>query len=136
VKLRAAAVVACLALALAFVAACSDQVSHILSGRFYVEGRGCLGTPSSVDVVSGGDPGTCAPACIVQQNAEGGPAVYITTTCPPYSPDYDTTATNLDCTPALAAFARDDTCESDGASTDPIVPEAGTDASDAAADGS
>jgi hypothetical protein len=130
VKLRAAAAVTCVAVAFVFAAACSDTASHILQGSFYVAGRDCLGTPSSVDVVSGGDPGTCAPACVVQINAEGGPAVYVTTTCPPYSPDWDTTGKNADCAPALAAFARSDTCESDGGSMNPKTP----DASDAAPD--
>ncbi len=129
-KVRAAASVACLSLAAAAAWACSDNVSHILVGRFYVTARDCLGTPSSVDVVSGSDPGTCPATCVVQRSAEAGPAVYVTTTCPPYSPDWDATGKTPDCARALGAFGRDDTCESDGGSTHPIVP----DASDAAAD--
>ena len=136
--MRRAAVPAALAcvLEIAASAGCGDAVSHILQGRLYVDGRDCLGTPSSVDVVSGGDPGTCAARCLVPKNVlDGGHAVYVTTTCPPYSPDYDTSGTDPDCPKALAAFTRDDTCIADGGSTHPPDAAApGADAGDAAPD--
>jgi hypothetical protein len=128
---RHASAIGC-ACALWIVAACRDNTSHILQGRLYIDARDCLGTPSSVDVVSGADPGTCPAACLVQNTGEGGRAVYVVTTCPPYSPDYDTAGRDPACPKALAAFSRDDTCIADGGSTNP--PDAGADATDATTD--
>jgi hypothetical protein len=117
--------------------ACKDDGTHVYLGRLFVEARGCLGTGSSVDVVSGGEPGDCAPICIVQHRAEGGRAVYVATMCAPYpaAVEFDTSGTDPACAPALAALSRDDTCLSDGGDTHPLpdaAPEASADAADAA----
>jgi hypothetical protein len=114
--------------------ACDEDGDHIYVGQLYVEDRHCLGTPSSVDVVTGGDPGECPPLCLRQTRAEGGYAIYVSTMCAPYpAPDYDTTGSDPLCVGALEALARNDTCLSDGGSTDPDANEAG-DGSDADAD--
>ena len=119
------------------VSACKDDGTHVYVGRLYVEARDCLGTSSSVDVVSGDDPGTCAPICLVQKRAEGGKAVYVATMCPPYPSgvEFDPAGTDPACPKALDALSRGDTCLSDGGTTHPPAPtpEAGTDASTDAA---
>lgn len=94
--------------------ACSDPVSHLYEGRFYAADRKCLGTTSSIDVVEGGDTGTCSPVCLIKDSN-----VYVGTSCPPFPPGYDTTGTSPVCVDALAANARDDTCLVDGGSTHP-----------------
>lgn len=109
------------------LSACKDDGTHVYQGRLYVEARNCLGTTSSIDVVSGDVPGECSPICVRQSLAEGGRAIYVATMCPPYpGPGFDTAGTDPACTPALAALARGDTCLSDGGSTHP-VPDAGGD---------
>jgi hypothetical protein len=107
------------------VAACSDSATHVLAGQQYLESRDCLGPKASVDVLSGSDTGSCAPACILQRTPDGN-RVFVTTTCGPYSPDYDTSGTDPRCGRALAASARDDSCVADAGSTHPL--DAGTDA--------
>ena len=121
------------------VSACKDDGTHVFTGRFFVEGRDCLGTSAAIDVLSGDEPGDCSAICLVQRRGEGGRAVYVSTMCPPYPPpgiELDTAGTDPACPRALAALARGDTCLSDGGSTRPApVPEAGADAStDAAGD--
>ena len=110
--------------------ACKDDGTHVYVGRLYVEKRDCLGTSSSVDVISGDDPGSCAPICLVQKRGEGGKAIYVATMCPPYPSgvEFDTGGTDLACPKALAALSRGDTCLSDGGTTHP-APDASTDAS-------
>ena len=112
--------------------ACKDDGSHIFVGSLYLEDRHCLGTPSSVDVVTGDPPGDCNPVCLRQTRSEGGHAIYVATMCPPYpGPDFDTSGADPQCAPALAALARGDTCLSDGGSTHPVAdaaPEAAADA--------
>jgi hypothetical protein len=113
--------------------ACKDDGTHVYIGRLYVEARGCLGTSSSVDVISGDDPGSCDPICLVQRRAEGGHAVYVATMCPPYPSgvEFDTAGTDPACPKALEALSRGDTCLTDGGSTHPVRPppvsDAGTD---------
>ena len=109
--------------------ACKDDGTHVYVGRLYVEARDCLGTSSSVDVISGDDPGTCAPICLVQKRGEGGKAIYVATMCPPYPAgvEFDTAGTDPACPKALAALSRGDTCLSDGGTTHP-PPDASTDA--------
>ncbi len=98
----------------------SDEGTHVYLARFYLEARDCLGTPSSIDVISGEEPGTCAPICLRQIRADGGRAIYASTTCPPYpGPDFDKTGSDPACPAAIAALARGDTCLSDGGSTKP-----------------
>jgi hypothetical protein len=106
-------------LALLAVAACSDAATHVLTGRQYVDGRDCLDPNVAVDVISGGDPGNCPAACILQRTPDGG-AVIVTTTCGPYSPDYDTSGADPRCPKALAASTRDDECTGDAGSTHPL----------------
>lgn len=103
---------------------CKDDGTHVYLGQLYVEHRGCLGTTSSVDVISGGDPGTCAPICLVQKRGDGGQATYVATMCPPYPSgvEFDTSGTDPSCPGALAALSRKDTCLSDGGSTHPVPP--------------
>ena len=135
--LRATAAAAATAAAVAFsvtcilqLSSCKDDGTHVYVGRLFLEARDCLGTSSSVDVISGDDPGTCDPICMLQPRAEGGRAVYVSTMCPPYpEPDFDVSGKDPVCARALAALARNDTCLSDGGTTRPIPPpvDAGSD---------
>jgi hypothetical protein len=114
--------------------ACKDDGTHVYVGSLFVEARDCLGTSSSVDVVTGGDPGDCAPICLLQHHGEGGRAVYVATMCPPYPAgvEFDTSGTDPACPAALAALARSDVCLSDGGDTNPLpdaAAESSTDAS-------
>jgi hypothetical protein len=109
------------------VAACDDPVSHIFVGRFYVDGRDCLGTNATIDVVEGADPGDCAPVCLVKPDDDGGRSVYVSTMCAPYPPFYDAGGGDPGCPRALAALARGDTCLADGGSTQPPPADAGSD---------
>lgn len=104
--------------------ACGDTASHVYEGRLYREDRGCLATKSSVDVVEGERAGECAPTCLVQPLAGGGRAVYVATMCAPYPFMFDATGTHPSCAPALAAFARNDTCLADGDSSAPLPRDA------------
>ena len=131
-KLRAAATTAAAGLSLVtcmmHLSSCKDDGTHVYVGRLYLEARDCLGTSSSVDVVSGDDPGTCAPICMIQPRAEGGRAVYVSTECPPYpAPDFDLSGTDPICARALAALGRNDTCLSDGGTTQPGPRDASAD---------
>ena len=120
------------AIVLAAVAfgACGDP-SHIFEGRAFIDARDCLGTTSSVDVVEGDKPArTCSPTCLAQGHSDGGRTLYVATMCPPYPFDFDASGGDPTCPAALAAFARDDTCNVGGTSTNPIeagVVEAGVD---------
>ena len=104
------------------LSACSsDDGTHVFQARFYLEARDCLGTPSTIDVISGDESGaSCAPICLRQIRAEVGRAIYATTSCPPYpGPDFDRSGADPACPAALAALARGDTCFSDGGSAKP-----------------
>lgn len=105
-------------LPLLFVIACDDPASHLYQGRFYLRDRKCLGTAASVDVVEGGDTGTCPPVCLVKQGIDQN-TLYVGLSCPPYPPNYDAGGTDPACAEALAAQSRDDTCLADGGSTHP-----------------
>lgn len=109
------------------VAACEDDASHVFEGRLFIAERDCLGTPSVIDVVSGGEPSRCAPACVVTASTDGAAAAYVSTTCPPYPPRSDASGSDPRCARALAAFARGDTCLADGGSTHPAPGDAGAD---------
>ena len=114
--------------------ACKDDGTHVYVGSLFVEARDCLGTSSSVDVVTGGNPGECAPICLLQHRGDGGRAVYVATMCPPYPAgvEFDTSGTDPACPAALAALARGDTCLSDGGDTHPAVDAAVEASADAA----
>lgn len=111
----------------ASVALGCGEASHVFEGRLFVEGRQCLGTTSSVDVVAGERPGSCEPVCLVQPTGDGGRAIYVATMCGPYPPGFDATGKDAACTPALAALARGDTCLVDGGSSHPSPRDAGSD---------
>jgi hypothetical protein len=106
------------------VTSCKDEGTYVYLGQLYVENRNCLGTPSSVDVISGAPPGKCAPICLLQKRGDGGHATYVATMCPPYPAgvEFDPSGTDPTCAPALAALSRNDTCLSDGGSTHPVPP--------------
>lgn len=115
-------------------AACGSDPVHVYQGRLYVKDRDCLGTPSSIDVVSGSDPGDCAPTCLLDTlAADASDTLYVSTMCAPYPYGIEPSGTDPSCATALAAFERDDTCLSDGGSTHPL-PGSQTD-SDAGVDG-
>ncbi len=108
----------------ALLAIACGGASHIYQGRAYIEGRDCLGTPSSVDVVTGDEPGTCAPVCLSQPLSDAGRKVYVSAMCAPYPYPFDAAGTDPLCGTALAAFGRDDTCIADGGSTHPVADAA------------
>lgn len=110
--------------------ACREEGTYLLSGRFYLDARDCLGTASTIDVVSGDGPNPCAPTCLVQKDYDGGTAVYVTSTCGPYALDLEASGTDPRCAKALAAFERNDTCQANGTSTNPPKTDAGADAGD------
>lgn len=117
------------------LAACSEAGTHIYEGRFYNEGRDCLGTISTVDVVDGPAPSQyCPVVCLSQKKADGGRTLYTSIMCAPYPFDFDTSGTDPKCAMALAAHTRNDTCLSDGGSSAPILPNDAGDAGDAAVD--
>src|SRR5690606_21990228 len=120
--------VAALAVAAVVVAssACGEP-SHVYLGRLYRVDRDCVATVSSVDVVDGEEPGTCGPVCLIQTTFDAERVVYVSTMCAPYPFGFDATGEDPACAAALAAFARDDTCLADGASTNP-APDAGDEA--------
>lgn len=126
--LAAGAAVACIM----HISACKNDGTHVYIGRFYLEARDCLGTTSSLDVIEGDVSGQCEPVCLVQRRAEAARSVYVATMCPPYpaAVEFDVSGTDPVCAPALAAFARNDTCATDGGSANPRPPPA-SDASDA-----
>ena len=109
----------------ATLAACGET-THVYTGRLYVEDRGCLGTPSSIEVVEGDPAGTCAPTCLVQRTTpDGKRPVYVSTMCAPFPFGFDTDGTDPRCAAALAALERDDTCHLDGGSSAPPPGDAG-----------
>ncbi len=68
------------------VAACDTINNHLLEGQQYSAAGACLAAPTVIDDLPGGDPGSgCTPACLKVSVYEGGTAVFITTTCPPYA---------------------------------------------------
>ncbi len=113
------------------IAGCSESGSHIYEGRFYNEGRDCLGTGSTVDVVDGQSANRdCPIVCLLQKRPDGGRVLYTSTMCAPFPFDFDTSGNDPKCAAAVAAHARNDTCFSDGGSSAPL-PKPGADAGDA-----
>lgn len=107
-----------LLIALTLATACTEA-SHVFEGRLFVEGRKCLGTTASVDVVDGENGGRCPPTCLAQPLKDGGRAVYVSTMCAPYPFAFDASGGDLLCPIALEALDRNDTCLVDGGSTNP-----------------
>ena len=67
---------------------CDDVGSHIFAGEEYDSVKECLDPVSSIDVITGPDPGSCPAACIVSFDPEdGGKTAYLSTMCGPY-PQY------------------------------------------------
>lgn len=132
----AAVTVAGGALALLVTHCTGESSSHPYSARQYVEGRDCVLNPVAIDVVTGPTPDDCTPVCLIGSNTlvDSGPGVYVGKMCPPLPPKFDSTAVKPVCEKALAAFERADYCTQDGGSTNPKLPDAGPDASDAARD--
>ncbi len=120
-----------IALLAAALPGCSDDpVSHVYSGRMLEAARACLDPVTSIDVVDGPAPASpCAPACFVAPYPDdsGVNAVYVSTMCAPFPPAYDATGTNAACGAALAAYARNDTCEDDGGTSHPADAGDGAD---------
>ena len=130
-----------LAVAVATLGACSSIDNHLLFGQQYEATGACLDPSQAIDDIAGSDPGTCAPACLLATE-DGGPVVFITTTCAPYPPyltlepaDASTGAGEL-CKGAFAAYTAGAVCGPDGGGpTRDGGTDAGVDgASDAALD--
>jgi hypothetical protein len=104
--------------ATAVTVACDDPISHIYTARAFDRVRGCLGPNLSIDVLVGADPGSgCQPICVVGRSSVviGAPeVVYVTTMCAPHPPSFDITGKRSECTSALAAIRRSDSCARDG----------------------
>ncbi len=114
----------------ATIAACSDNRSHVYTGRLFEPARNCLDPATSIDVVDGTDPGSsCVKKCIATlAPSDGGPRqIYVSSVCPPYPTFSDTTGTAVGCDQALAASDRSDVCLADGGSSHPALPDAGLD---------
>ena len=117
----------------AIVAACSGINNHLLEGQQFVPGSGCIDPAVVIDDVAGGDPGTCAPECIVA-SAEGGPLVFVTTTCPPYPPYFTSEKqggshpASDPCPAAFAAYADGSLCTGEAGAPVEAGPEAASDA--------
>lgn len=99
--------------------ACSDSQTHVYYGQGYDPVRDCLDSVVVVDIISGTDTGqSCPLVCIAtSQNQDAAVSVYVSTTCPPYPPLFDTSGTNPQCPLALAAANRKATCLDDGGVT-------------------
>ncbi len=128
---RAVAAVAIAALAAELsLAGCDDTGSYIFSGEQYNATLQCLEPVSSIDIIAGSEPGSCAPVCILSLPEDGGQIAYVSTMCGPY-PSYpfetDASASPL-CVAAMEAFARNALCEDGG-----VVATAPADASGAEA---
>ena len=139
----AAAVTICLFLGsmMSFAAsACTDSPTHVFFGQEYDPVRDCLASVTAVDTISGNDTGqSCSLVCIAAPpDPEAGVAVFVSTTCPPYPPLFDSSGTGPECQRALAAANRKATCLDDGGVSSTTPPDdSGTgdeDASDASND--
>jgi hypothetical protein len=107
--------------------ACSSARSHIYAGQLYRAERDCVERSSSIDVVDGPEPKTCAPACIIAPApTDGGAAsVYVSTMCAPYPPLFDTSGRAPVCADAVAAATRLDNCVGDAGSSNPKPKDGG-----------
>jgi hypothetical protein len=118
----------------ALVVACGDARSHIFIGRPYDPTRQCLGDTGSIDIVSGPDPGLGCPATCLIGKLDETSTVYVSTQCQPFPMFFDTSGADPRCAGALAASARDDICDDEGGSSNPIEAGADVVASDVAAE--
>ncbi len=112
--------------AFAFTLACDDTGSYTFVAR-ELSARGCLGSVTALDVLSGSDPGLgCKPRCFVSHttNDAGNLPVYGTTMCGAAPKGFDATETDSRCATAKSAVSRGDLCLADGGETAP--PDAGS----------
>lgn len=116
--------------------ACTDSPTHVFFGQEYDPVRDCLDSVTAVDTVSGNDTGqSCDLTCIATPpDPEAGVAVYVSRTCPPYPPLFDTSGSSPECELALAAANRKATCLDDGGSTSTLPPDDAGSPSDASSD--
>jgi hypothetical protein len=109
--LRAGLVVACVGGIAGGAEACSDINNHLLEGQQYYAPGQCLSPQEVIDDLPGADPGDdCTPECLIVPETSNSPqAVYITTTCPPYTANYPTAelqdAAKDAADPCVGAFA-------------------------------
>jgi hypothetical protein len=120
--------------------ACGSAASHIYPANLFDRTLGCIEPVSSVDVVTGADPGSgCPLVCLVSTTAEAGVfTLYVSNECPPFPPFYDTSGADPDCARAIAAFKDGPQCLDDGGISggppDAGLPDADAAVTDAAAD--
>jgi hypothetical protein len=102
-----------LALTLLGIAACNDSVSHIYAGRQYEPTAKCVDAPSTIDVVTGNDPGaTCGPICLVAPpTSTGATTTYVSNECAPYPPLFDTSGNGANCAAAITAYDLKTDCD-------------------------
>lgn len=136
--------------------ACENQSgTYVYRGRKYDPGTKCLEAPRALDVLEVDQlPALCVDTCLTQRDYDGGLAVYVSQTCPPYPPGFDVSGKEPLCVPALEAAkwakgcippppdggpdATDDASLPDAETPDAAVdgaPDAGTDSGDAGAAG-
>jgi hypothetical protein len=110
---RFACAAVAVALAVLTLAACSDTVSHVFAGRQYDPDHHCIQPTTTIDVVSGNDPGAACPAvCLVSPPTQAGDrAIYVSKECPPYPPLFDLDGGT--CAEALTTYAAATACGSD-----------------------
>lgn len=108
--------------------------SYLFLGRRYAVERGCLETTTSIDVMSGDDPGNCGTRCVTAPFVGDGGSdagrtrdTYLTVMCGPL-PVNVTAASDALCDDAVAALARRDTCLGDGGSAAPLADAGSLDA--------
>jgi hypothetical protein len=106
--------------------ACIDpDANFVYTARPYDPADMCVGPYVELELVqgSGGDSRCTSPeagrsgpglACLVSNSG----AVYVSSVCPPYPPDYDTSGTNPACGAAIAAMANGVICEATDAALD------------------
>ncbi|MGH7283721.1 MAG: hypothetical protein ACRELY_19520 [Polyangiaceae bacterium] len=116
--------------------ACTDSPTHPFLGQEYDPVRDCLDSVTAVDTISGDDTGeSCALVCVATPpDPEAGVSVYVSTTCPPYPPLFDTSGTSAQCQLALAAANRKATCLDDGGVSSTTPPDDAGDETDASSD--
>ena len=112
--------------AIAALAACSSDATHVFSARRFDANLMCLDPYTAVDVVSGGDTGRgCDLVCLTNAGEH-----FVTRQCAPYPPlfgVYGADGGEATCAAALAAYARGDTCSDGGV----VHGDGGADARDA-----
>ncbi|MBK8213814.1 MAG: hypothetical protein IPK71_08690 [Myxococcales bacterium] len=104
--------------------ACENQSgTYVYRGRKYDPGTKCLEAPRALDVIEVEQlPALCVDTCLTQKDYDGGLAVYVSQTCPPYPPGFDVSGKEPLCVPALEAAKNASGCI-------PPPPDGGPDAS-------